>query len=110
MKAHQPSSKNEYHFESSDEYCDPKLVRKVQEEMVAEISLSEAEVAQLNAIVNLEVARYEYATNDSNHESHGRVIQSIRNKLIKAYGVEPFDNGRVDKEFYKRLNREYGNE
>ncbi|WP_157956856.1 hypothetical protein [Salinicola aestuarinus] len=110
MKAHQASSNSEYHFESSDEYCDPILVRKVKDEMVAESFLSELELAQLIAIVKLETARYEYAVGDSSLKAHGETVQAIRNELIQANGVEPFDNGKVESEFYRRLNREYGNE
>ncbi|EKT4465576.1 hypothetical protein QEL93_000947 [Pseudomonas putida] len=99
---------NEYHFESSDEYCAPALVERAAKAVATTIRLDAAGQAQLQAIVELEKLRYAFATGDADLKAHGQQIQAIRNTLIQAHGREPFDNGAVEKAFYKALNQAYG--
>ena len=98
----------EYHFESSDEYCDPAIVDRAASEVRATFSLDSATEAQLQTIISLEKLRYEYANSGQDVKAHGQRIQALRNALIQQYGREPFDNGKVEKAFYKALNKEYG--
>lgn len=99
---------DEYHFESSDEYCAPPLVERAAKSVFATMSLDAAGQAQLQAIVDLEKLRYAFAMGDGDIKTHGKQIQDIRNTLIQAHGREPFDNGAVEKAFYKALNQAYG--
>lgn len=110
MQDHKINPDEEYHFESSDEFCSPEVVNKAKKIIENNIELTKPEQAQLNAIASLELARYEHATKNTSIESHGKEIQEIRNILINNYKLEPFDNGEIDKAFYDALNREYGYE
>ena|SRR5690554_5544225 len=110
MLNHSENPQDEYHFESSEEYCTPEVIEKVKRAIEKSRKLTEPEQAQLQAIVKLELARYEYATQHNNIDEHGEEIQKIRYELVNKYGIEPFHNGAIDKAFYDALNREYGYE
>ncbi|EIU5459886.1 TPA: hypothetical protein ACPHWC_003088 [Pseudomonas aeruginosa] len=104
--ARKPNS--EYHFESSDEYCDPAIVDRAAHVVRATRSLVPAELAQLQTIISLEKLRYEFAINGQDIKAHGQQVQALRNTLVQQHGREPFDNGEIEKAFYKALNEEYG--
>lgn len=104
--ARKPNS--EYHFESSDEYCDPAIVDQAAHVVRAALSLGPAEQAQLQTIISLEKLRYEFAINGQDVKAHGQQVQALRNTLVQQHGREPFDNGEIEKAFYKALNEEYG--
>lgn len=105
---HADAPDDEYHFESSDEYCAPGIVDRAAAAVAASLTLDDADQAQLQAIVSLEKLRHAFATSEQDLKAHGKQVQEIRNALIRSHGREPFDNGDVEKAFYKRLNREYG--
>ncbi|MGH8437991.1 MAG: hypothetical protein ACRERW_02835 [Pseudomonas sp.] len=105
---HADAPDSEYHFESSDEYCAPAIVDRAAKAVDAALNLDAADQAQLRAIVSLEKLRYAFAINEHDLKAHGKQIQDIRNALIQNHGREPFDNGDVEKAFYKALNQEYG--
>lgn len=98
----------EYHFESSDEYCAPEIVDRAERVVRADFNLDPAEQAQLQTIISLEKLRYEFANSGQDVKAHGQQIQALRNTLVQQYGREPFDNGKIEKAFYKALNKEYG--
>lgn len=98
----------EYHFESSDEYCNPEIVDRAARIVRTALNLGPAEQAQLQTIISLEKLRYEFATNGQDIQTHGQQIQALRNALVQQHGREPFDNGEIEKAFYKALNEEYG--
>lgn len=105
---HARNPDSEYHFESSDEYCDPSIVDRAARVVRAAFSLGPTEQAQLQTIISLEKLRYEFANNGQDVKTHGQQIQALRNTLVQQHGREPFDNGEIEKAFYKALNEEYG--
>lgn len=105
---HKVNSQEEYHFESSQDYCDLDEITRVAELLSKRKDFTVADKAQLLAIVELEVTRYRFASDDLSLEEYQTKVQSIRQTLIKTYNREPFDNGKVDKIFYVELNKGYG--
>ncbi|MFZ3025880.1 hypothetical protein [Pseudomonas sp.] len=108
MTDHAANAKDEYHFESSKEYCDPSVVEKAAKLVMDNMSLTAADVAQLKAIVMLERLRFDFVHSDQDIKDHARDIQALRKELIAAHHREPFDNGDLEKAFYKALNKAYG--
>ncbi|MGE8399877.1 MAG: hypothetical protein ACN6NZ_08055 [Burkholderiales bacterium] len=108
MIDHAENADTEYHFESSDEYCSPDLVEQVAQALKQSMSLTAADLAQLATIVNLERLRHDFAHSGQSLAEHGREIQRLRNELIEHHRREPFDNGKLEKAFYKALNKAYG--
>lgn len=102
------NAQDEYHFETSDEYCDRAMVAKADEYVRNTLKLTEADLAQLETIVRLESLRFAYAHGERNIVEHAQDIQALRNNLIKCHQREPFDNGAIEAAFYRALNREYG--
>jgi len=108
MTDHAENPNEEYHFESSLEFCSPDIVKRVEKKVRASTECTPADSAQLTAIVELELLRYEFAHGQYDAKCRKKKIQSIRQRLINEHGREPFENGRIDKAFYKALNDEYG--
>ena len=108
MINHAINAKKFYHFEDSDEFCEPEVVEVVAERMRQTVDLNDADTAQLETIVALEQLRFEYATRGMPVSELKHQIQTLRSSLITLHGREPFDNGNIDKRFYKLLNEEYG--
>lgn len=108
LNDHARKPNSEYHFESSDEYCDPAIVDRAANVVRAAFSLGPAEQAQLQTIISLEKLRYEFAISGQDVKAHGQHLQALRNTLVQKHGREPFDNGEIEKAFYKALNEEYG--
>lgn len=105
---HASNPNSDYHFESSDQYCDPAIVDRAANVVRATFSLEPAEQAQLQTIISLEKLRYEFAINGQDVKAHGQQLQALRDTLVQQHGREPFDNGEIEKAFYKALNGEYG--
>lgn len=106
---HQEDPESFYHHESSNEYCTPDKVEEAAERVRRSFKLEERYEAQLECIVALERLRYEFAlSSDIDLNDVGAKVQALRTKLIEGYGIEPFDNGKVDKTFYRFLNEGYG--
>ena len=108
MIDHADNPREEYHFESSMEFCSPEVVLSVEKKIRSSMSLTPEDSAQLKAIVELELMRYDFAHGQYDATCRKQMIQAVRNKLIKDFSREPFEDGPVDKAFYKALNREYG--
>lgn len=105
---HTVNSREEYHFESSQDYCDPDEITRVAELLNQRKDFTDADKAQLLTIVELEKIRYRFASTDLPLDKYQAEVQSIRQALIKSHNREPFDNGKVDKMFYVELNKGYG--
>lgn len=105
---HATNTKNFYHFEDSDDCCEPDVVTAAAERLRQSKDLNTADAAQLETIVLLELLRYEYAAGEMPVDDLKSQIQKLRNTLIDVHGREPFDNGNIDKDFYRFLNEEYG--
>mgnify|MGYP003649299556 CR=1 FL=1 len=105
---HALNPKQEYHFESSVEFCSPEIIKRVEKKVKESKSLSDDDSEQLKAIVKLELMRFEFANGSEELSTHSSKVQRVREELIKKTKREPFDNGEVDKAFYELLNIEYG--
>ena len=98
----------EYHFESSDEFCAPAFIDQAARAVRTAQNLSPADDAQLQTIVDLEKLRFAFAGGNNSLKEHGQQIQALRKDLIERHGREPFDNGKIEKAFYRALNHAYG--
>lgn len=105
---HKNNSQEEYHFESSSDYCDVDIVNIAAQNIRNNINMNEQDHAQLKSIIDLETTRYLFAIGKISHDELKKRIHDIRNNLVKEYHREPFDNGNIDKKFYKELNKLYG--
>jgi hypothetical protein len=108
MTDHATNAMDEYHFESSKEYCDPSIVESAAKFVMNNMNITAADVAQLKTIVMLERLRFDFVHSDQDIKDHARDIQALRKELIATHHREPFDNGDLEKAFYEALNKEYG--
>lgn len=105
---HKDNTQEEYHFESSDDYCDVDIINIAAQNVRNNINMNEQDDAQLKSIVDLEKTRCSFAVGNISHNELKKRIYDIRHNLVKEYHREPFDNGTIDKKFYKELNELYG--
>ncbi len=105
---HATNTKEFYHIETSDDFCEPEVVKKAAERVRHTCELDDADAAQLEAIVALELLRFEYASTEMPVSELQIQMQKLRNELFDLHGREPLDNGKIDKVFYELLNEEYG--
>jgi len=105
---HKDNAREEYHFESSHDYCDIRQIERVSELLNDRSDFNDADRAQLLAIMKLETLRYRFANNELSLDSYKVEVQSVRQALIHSHKREPFDNGKVDRAFYVELNKGYG--
>lgn len=105
---HKDNPQEEYHFESSSDYCNVDIINIAAQNVRNSINLNEQDDAQLKSIINLEKTRYLFAIGNISHDELKKRIYDIRHNLVKEYHREPFDNGVIDKKFYEELNKLYG--
>ncbi|XXN66746.1 hypothetical protein ACRQ84_23470 (plasmid) [Enterobacter ludwigii] len=105
---HKDNAREEYHFESSQDYCDLGHIARVSELLNHRSDFNDADRAQLLAIMELERLRYRFANDELPLDSYQAEVQSVRQALIDSHKREPFDNGKVDRAFYVELNKGYG--
>ncbi|MEN4771285.1 hypothetical protein [Duffyella gerundensis] len=105
---HKDNAREEYHFESSQDYCDPEQIARVSALLNHRSDFNDADRAQLLAIVELERLRYRFANDELSLESYQAEVQAIRQALIDTHKREPFNNAKVDRAFYVELNKGYG--
>lgn len=102
--------KEPYHFESSQSYCSPEKVKRAAASVQEDLDLDDRDREQLNAIIELELLRYQLAKSKIDLEPYQEKVQEVVRQCDTSCERSPFDPTKVHKYFYNYLNSEYSNE
>lgn len=107
LREHAGSSRELYHFETSDQFVSQVKIRIAQEKTLLARRWKDSDRAQLEAIVNLEVLRNRLAEGKVAFEKYKiEVDQRIASFFAESHR-HIFDDTEVHEEFYRQLNEVY---
>lgn len=108
LKEYRGDIKEPYHFESTDNYfCSVKIINEAFESVKNEKNWDENSLAQINALYQLEIARYDFACNKIDHDLYLKSIRSLAADFYNNYGISIFKETDIHDSFYEKINDLY---